>query len=253
MPTAKYLIADTVVEIETKFNYTHRMCSQYLYTGDKTPELKIAPTQEEIEAEREIYVRTQTEEGHPDAYAGDNLIEFTVVHGRLAEYVLDKDILLMHGSVVAVNGEAYLFTAKSGTGKSTHTALWMQRFPGRAQMVNGDKPFLKVRDDGVIACGSPWNGKERLGTNIQVPLKAICVLERDKTNHIALMDSEKATPILIQQTFRPDDVAGTVKSLSLVAKMSRTVPVYQLGCNMDPEAAEVAYRGMSGEREESAA
>lgn len=245
MPKGKYLIAETIVEIDTRHGYTHRMCAQYRHAGEEEAELKICPTPEEINAEREVYIRTQAEEGHPDAYAGDELIEFTVVHAHLAEHVLDKGIILMHGSVVAVDGQAYLFTAKSGTGKSTHTALWMRLFGERAEMVNGDKPFLKVCDGNVTAYGSPWNGKERLGSNISRPLKAICVLERDVRNHISPMDGALATPVLIQQTFRPDNVPGTIKSLSLVAEISRTVPVWQLGCNMEEEAALVAWQGMN--------
>lgn len=245
MPTGRYLIADTVIEIETGFNYTHKMCAEYRYTGDMEAELKIHPTEAEIISERETYIRTQAAEGHPDAYAGDNLIEFTVTHGRIARHILDKGFLLMHGSTIAVDGQAYLFTAKSGTGKSTHTALWMRAFGERAEMVNGDKPFLKIENHAVIAYGSPWNGKEGLGANIRRPLKAICVLERDTYNHISLMDSDAAAPMLIQQTFRPDDISGSITSLGLVAKMTEIIPVYRLGCNMDPEAATIAYTGMN--------
>lgn len=247
MPTRLYRIADTIVQIETGYNYTHRMCQDYLYSGSDLPELVIHPTLEQIEREREIYIRTQTEDGHPDAYSGDNLIEFTVVHSLLSEYVLRKGFLLMHGSAIAVDGEAYLFTARSGTGKSTHTALWMEHFGDRAVMVNGDKPYLKVSLGVVTVYGSPWNGKEHLGSNTTAPLKAICVLERDSTNHIERMDSTAASSILIQQTFRPEgDVMGTVQSLTLLSELTQSVPIYLLGCNMDPEAALVAYNGMQG-------
>ena len=98
--------------------------------------------------------------------------------------MISYDTILFHGSVIAVDGIGYLFTAKSGTGKSTHTRLWREYFGDRAAMVNDDKPLLKITDSSVIAYGTPYNGKHRLGTNISVPLKAICILTRAADNHI---------------------------------------------------------------------
>ena len=79
-----------------------------------------------------------------------------------------------------MDGQAVLFTAKSGTGKSTHTKLWRDLFGERAVMVNDDKPLLRILKDGVLVCGTPWDGKHRLSTNCALPLKAICILERGK-------------------------------------------------------------------------
>ncbi len=85
------------------------------------------------------------------------------------------DTVLFHGSALAIDGDGYLFTAKSGTGKSTHTRLWRERFGDRVVMINDDKPLLHIDAGSVIAYGTPWNGKHRLGTNASVPLRADCV------------------------------------------------------------------------------
>ena len=156
--------------------------------------------------------------------------------------MLDFDTVLFHGSVIAVDGVGYLFTAKSGTGKSTHTRLWREYFGERAVMVNDDKPLLHIADT-VTAYGTPYNGKHRLGTNTSVPLKAICILTRAENNHIEPITREQYT-MLLQQVYRPADMLKMVKTLELVDRLADGVKLYRLGCNMDISAAKVAYEGM---------
>ena len=158
---------------------------------------------------------------------------------------MQDDILLMHGAVVAVDGQAYLFTAKSGTGKTTHTRLWMQQFGDRAVMVNGDKPLLHITNEGVTVYGTPWDGKEHLSTNTFCSLKALCILTRSETNHIERISKKEALPMLCQQVYRPEAPAMLAKMLALVDRLGSSVPLYRLGCNMEPEAALVAYHGMN--------
>ena len=141
-------------------------------------------------------------------------------------------------------GEGNLFTAKSGTGKSTHTRLWRELFGERAVMINDDKPLIRIAENGVTIFGTPWDGKHRLSTNCAVPLKAICVLERAEQNTIRRMHSSEAYPILLQQIYRPDDSTAMMKTLSLAGRLSQTVDLWKLGCNMEIEAAEVSYQAM---------
>ena len=101
-------------------------------------------------------------------------MKFTI---RIADKVI-YDTILFHGSAVAVDGIGYLFTAKSGTGKSTHTRLWRELFGERAVMLNDDKPLIKVSENGIIVYGTPWDGKHRLSTNTFVPLKGICFMSK---------------------------------------------------------------------------
>ena len=158
--------------------------------------------------------------------------------------MIDFETILFHDSVVAVDGVGYLFTAKSGTGKSTHTRLWREYFRDHAVMVNDDKPLLHIADSGVIAYGTPYNGKHRLGTNTSVPLKAICILTRAPENHIEPITREQAYTMLLQQFYRPADMLKMAKTLELVDRLADGVKLYRLGCNMDISAAKVAYEGM---------
>jgi len=147
--------------------------------------------------------------------------------------------------VIAVDGVGYMFTAKSGTGKSTHARLWREQFGDRAVMINDDKPLLKITDAGVIAYGTPWNGKHHLDTNTSVPLKAICILCRGETNRIEPVGKKEAYPLLCQQSNRAADPEGMLRTLKLIESLSGSVALYRLTCNMDPEAALVAYQGMN--------
>lgn len=215
--------------------------------GDITTEsvTRIRITQSDIDFEREKSAREDIKEGIPIRRFSDAYLETLAVYRKIADYLLSCDTLLFHGSVIAVDGEGYLFTAKSGTGKSTHTRLWREYFGERAVMVNDDKPLLHITDSGVTAYGTPWDGKHRLSTNIAVPLKSICILTRDTTNHIKQAESHAAYPMIVQQTNRSLSADGMKQTLSLIDRMFTLVPVYRLGCNMNIEAARVAYEGMN--------
>ncbi len=108
-------------------------------------------------------------------------------------------------------------------------------------------PLLCIRPEGVRVYGTPWNGKHRLSCNQSVPLKGLCLLARDKTNHIEAVSAEEAFPMLLQQSFHPQTGEGMLRVLELLDRLSRNVKLYRLGCNMEPEAAEIAYQGMQEE------
>ena len=160
--------------------------------------------------------------------------------------MLDYDGFLMHGSAIAKDGRAYLFCAPSGTGKSTHTRLWRERFPD-CFMVNDDKPIIRLEDGQFYACGTPWSGKHDLDTNVSVPLKGIVLLARGEENRIERVKPETLIGLLFNQIYRPSDQAAYLKTIDLVSEMLSSCPVYKLYCNMDIEAAEVAERALRGE------
>ena len=175
MITRKYKIADKVVEVNSIYDEVHEYCADYL--TNEPADYSVTTTQADIDFEREKSAREDEIEGIPIRHFSDSYLEELAAYRKIAEKMLDFDTVLFHGSVVAVDGVGYLFTAKSGTGKSTHTRLWREYFGERAVMVNDDKPLLYIADT-VTAYGTPYNGKHRLGTNTSVPLKAICILTR---------------------------------------------------------------------------
>ena len=240
--TGTYRIGEQMIGISSLYSAVHDYCRDYRAEG--APVFYVETTPEDLVFERErseqigIVIHAQSEENR------NKELELLAVYRRIAEQMPFRDTFLFHGSAVAVDGAAYLFTARSGTGKSTHTRLWREMLGDRAVMVNDDKPLLRLTEDGAVVYGTPWNGKHRLGTNISVPLKAVCILERAQQNTIRAITREEAFPMLIQQSYRPLDPAALAKTLSLVDRLSRTVSLYRLGCNMDPEAAELSYNIM---------
>ena len=217
------------------------------YLTEEEAELTIETRQEDLELEQVMSTRTRAAEGLPEVRSSDAFLEKLAIYRKLAEALVERDVLLFHGSVVAVDGEAYLFTARSGTGKSTHTRLWREAFGDRAVMINDDKPLLRVGREGVLAYGTPWDGKHHLSSNCSAPLKALCILERDKVNHVEKVSPEDAFPRMLQQCYLSEDGAKVEKTLALLERISQSVKLYRLGCNMEPEAALVSYQGMQEE------
>lgn len=225
-----YRLADTVVGIETLCPQTRELLKDY--RSEEPEEYRITVTAKDIEAEREL----SEEKSFSAAY-----YETLAVHRKLSHALLERDILLFHGSALAMDGQGYIFAAPSGTGKSTHARLWRERCGERVTMVNDDKPFLKIEETGVTVYGSPWDGKHRLSTNTSVPLKAIAIIERAEHNSIERIGPTEAVTTLMQQSYREEDLD---KIFPLVLKLAELVPVYKLRCNMDISAAETAYEGM---------
>ncbi|MBR4058754.1 MAG: hypothetical protein IKK03_02830 [Lachnospiraceae bacterium] len=237
-------LAGFCVEINAIYPSTRTFCRDYLCEG--VPEFSITISPEDIVFEREKSEKEDLMEGIPVRQFSDEYLETLAVYRKICAKLLERETLLFHGSAIAVDGVAYLFTAKSGTGKSTHAALWRQVFGERAVMINDDKPLLKLTPDGVLVCGTPWNGKHGLGCNRMVPLKAICILERAEQNRITSIDVAEALPMLLQQSFRTGTTEGTILLFNILDKLTQKVQLYRLGCNMDPQAAMVAYEGMKG-------
>ncbi len=152
---------------------------------------------------------------------------------------------LMHAAVVAADGAAYIFTAPSGTGKSTHIQLWKDHFGDRAVIVNGDKPLIRVIDGAVYVCGTPWRGKEGWGGNYTLPVAGICVIEQSPENHIRKLSvSEASRHIFKQVLISRDSEESFDRFWSLLNRMMTTVDIYLLQCNRDPEASRLSYLTM---------
>ena len=230
-----YCFADRTIRVSSIYDEVHQLCSQYEIPAADNVDIDVVITEDDLEFERA--------KGGPDI-PREEYLEDLAVYRKISEKMPYFDTFLMHGSVVSVDGCAYMFTAKSGTGKSTHTRLWCELFGERAVMVNDDKPLISVADDIPVVYGTPYNGKHDRGNKISCPLKAICVIERSLENKVISMSRKEMFPILVQQIYRPADKNAYAKTLTLIDKMSDSVSYYKLFCNMDIEAARVAYEAM---------
>lgn len=238
-------ISGAVFYVQPMFQSTKEYCRPYL--TDKEPDYFVAVMPEDLTHEQKLLDQEAVEEGLKFRKFKEPFLERSTIQRRVADCLVERNTLMVHGSTVAVDGSAYLFTAPCGTGKSTHTRLWREYFGHRAVMVNDDKPFLRISSDGVLAYGSPWSGKHGLATNICVPLKGICLLHRGAENQIRSAEAGNIIEFLCHQTYMPDNEFLAQNARTLVTRLTELVPLWEMYCNKSPEAVEVSYRAMCSE------
>lgn len=234
-------ISDRNIGISAVYDYTEKMCKDYL--TDNAPDLEIVITQADIDFERHKSEYNDIKEGHEIRNFADDYLESLAVYRKIIDHLTDDNVILFHGSCVAVDGVGYLFTAKSGTGKSTHTRLWREVFGDRAVMINDDKPLIRITDSGVIVYGTPWDGKHRISTNISVPLKAVCILNRANggENEIREITKREAYPLMLQQTYWSENPLILAKTMQLADRLTSNAGLYSMKCNIDKNAVTIAY------------
>lgn len=235
-------LAEIPFGVRCQFASTKQFCREYL-TSD-VPRFTVELTSADTDREREIARQQDIRDGIPVQMYTQEYLETIALYRKIAEPLLQYHCIIFHGAVVAVDGEGYLFTARSGTGKTTHIKLWTEHIPN-SYILNGDKPLLKIENGYIMVCGTPWRGKENYGVNQNLPLKALCILERSKENRISQISPREACPILYQQTHHLEAVGSMEQTIGLLGMLSHSVGLYRLGCNMEAEAALVSYHAMS--------
>jgi len=236
-------IAGFTAAVTSLFESTPQYFRPYLTCS--SPDFSVAVTREDLVFEQEAALAEARQEGFRVRIFPDPFLERAAIQRSFAEFLLSRDILLFHGSAIAVDGEGYLFTARSGTGKSTHTRLWREALGSRAVMINDDKPFLEFSPWGIRVWGSPWSGKHGLDNNICVPLKGVCILERGPENRICPLAAENAMAMLLHQSWRSSDAQSNLRAAQLVYSLSQHVPLWHMTCTKEPQAAAVAFAAMS--------
>ena len=236
-------IAGRVACVQSLFESTPQFFRAYL--TEEPAHFSVTVTADDLifeQAELDEEART---DGFRRRQFTDPFLERAAIQRAFAEHLLEHNTLLLHGSAVSVDGQGYLFMARSGTGKSTHTRYWRELFGNRAMMINDDKPFICLENGAATAFGSPWSGKHGLDTNIAVPLKGICLLERGTENVIAPLAAEVLLPMLQHQAYQPLMAEKRAVRASLIAQLAQLVPLWRMTCTKDPQAAQIAYDTMA--------
>ena len=229
-------IAELNIGINNNYEYVERFCRGYIIGQDEPLDFSVHISEDEIDAELAVAKIT----------ASRGYAECICVYRAICDKVLrEYDGLLFHSAVIEKDGKGYAFSAKSGTGKSTHISLWKKAFGDTVNIVNGDKPIVRHIGGRFLAFGTPWCGKEGYGSNTFVPLSAICFVERSKDNRITPLTAQEAVSRVFTQILFPSDIEFFDKTVAFLDKMLGSVPCYLLGCNMDIEAAHVAYNGIN--------
>ena len=159
--------------------------------------------------------------------------------------------MMLHASAVELDGKAYLFSAPSGTGKSTHTRLWQSVFGEKARVFNDDKPALRLIDGTWYAYGTPWCGKDGININMKVPVAGICFLKQAPENRIRRLSADEAAQRIISQTLRKFKLVENLDlMLSHVDKLVRQIPAFELENRPEEEAVHMSYENMRRAAEE---
>ena len=231
-----YEIAGLRVEIKNEYPFTTRFCAKYLSEDQaSSPDVVAFATPSEIEEERAS-----------GPQFSDGYLENICIYRSMCLQMPSFDRMLLHAAILEYDGSAYAFLGRSGTGKSTHTALWLKYLDG-AKIVNGDKPILSITDGGVIAYGTPWMGKEGRGEKTSAPLKGLCFLQQAKENSIRRLTPSETASKLFMQILIPSEEGAAARTLELADTLIQTVPAWLLCCDISDEAVRCSFESMVGQ------
>lgn len=153
----------------------------------------------------------------------------------------NHDTALIHASCIVWQEKAYPFIAPSGTGKSTHTALWLSHIEG-TQLLNDDNPILRIEDGKPYIYGSPWSGKTPCYRNRRLPLGALTSVQRAKANSVERISPTRALAALLPACSTMKwDTALHHRTLDTLAQTIATTPILALHCLPNQEAATLCH------------
>ena len=230
----KYKIADLIVEYTAKYDELKRLSEQFIYNGERETDITLSVTDKQLENMLSRSVEGTTIGG----------IENLAISSEFNRAAIKYGVMLVHSSALIYNNEAYLFSADSGVGKSTHTKLWLKAFGDKVHIMNDDKPVVRLYDDHAQAYGTPFDGGSGIALNESYPLKAIIFVERGEENSVRIPESKEIIQKLYFQTARMVDRKTAEKMLLNIEKLLSLTKFYILTCNMDISAAYTAYNSI---------
>ncbi len=224
-----YKVAGLTFKMDT-FGITKERAERYRIEPTETLDFELISPWEKVK------------EQHPQT--PDTVGEYLSTGSQFYRHLLDYDGMMLHSSAVVVDGKAYLFSAPCGTGKSTHTGLWLRYFGEKAFILNDDKPALRLENGCWYAYGTPWSGKHDISEDLRIPIAGIAMIRQGATNEIKPMGGIEAVHQIFRQVNRPKGAEFRIKLLELLDRLIQDVPIWDLQCNMELEAAEIAYSAM---------
>ena len=233
-----YRIAGMNIAVEPRFEYTKQVMADYA-VPDKDYQLLVTVTNEMIDYEQGLNVKIHGER------MKDALCESVAVLRVICDDIIKRGGFFLHCSCLQYRGKAVIFTAPSGTGKSTHASLWRKHFGDEVVMINDDKPLVREQEDGFVIYGTPWRGKHGIGANISAPIGAVYFLEQAPENSVEPIDGFTALSLLMQQTVIPRGREDTSTLLDMLGRLIEATPMFRLKCNISDEAVITAASALA--------
>lgn len=227
-------IGDFNIKIKEKYLYNCKVSKDFLCDCENA-DCCIEVSQQDLDYERE----------HSESEFGNGYLEHIAIHRKIAEWLPLHNAFVLHSACFDVDGVGVAFSAHSGTGKTTHMGLWQELLGDKMVIVNGDKPIVRFFDDEPetpYAYGTPWNGKEGLGCNMRTKLQHICFIERSETNFVEKIDKSDVVERIFNQVYMPKDPLAMMNTMKLIDRLLDSCNLWIIHCNMEKEAAQVAYK-----------
>ncbi|MCD8107405.1 MAG: hypothetical protein LUE20_05515 [Oscillospiraceae bacterium] len=233
--------AGLTIEIKSRFKYMRWFCQSYI-TENTTPDFSVQAEDSRLEELRQFSPEMR-----------DEYLERDAIYSAIASKLPYYDRVTLHGACISYKDKSYLFTAASGTGKSTHIALWKRYLGDDVSIVNGDKPIFHVKPDGTIrAYDTPWCGKECWNQRKSGEMAGICFIRRLETpgdkNTISPMKPDEAIPYMLRQMFHPYEEEATGLMLGLFDEILSRLPLWLLECDISEDAVRTSFEAMTGEK-----
>lgn len=245
-------LAEVNIQVKCCYASTMKFCEDYLIEDDcqdNAEYISVSVSQCDIDYERIVSAEYDRKNGEAIRNWRNEYLETLALYRKIAEELVNQDVILLHGSAVMVDGKAYLFTASSGVGKSTHASLWCKLLSEEhdVRVINDDKPLLSFGETGIVVHGTPWDGKHHRSTNTRAPLCAVGRIIQSDSNHTELMKPEDKWPLLISQCYRPDEVLKLQHTMTLLERINKEIPFFDIYCNTELSAAECSWEVIKNE------
>ena len=170
--------------------------------------------------------------------------------GESFKYVaLANNGFVFHSSTIDYNGKGVLFSADSGTGKSTHTSQWLKYYPYETRIINDDTPLVRIIKGKTYVFGTPWAGKSGLNLNVVVPLESIVFLERALECSIETLEFKTAFDKFVRQSFILPFTNLFMSYLNLAEKVLKSAKISLLRCNISKKAVDTVKNYLEATRE----
>lgn len=223
---ALYLIGGLLVDMTPKYDELALRAEPFCCGGTQKPDIELRMDEAETERRASLFGLSLP------------LAEYQYSCEQFCEAVLRYNAFVLHASAAVLNGNAYLFSAQSGVGKSTHAEKWKRCFGAR--IVNDDKPLIRCSDGGFNAYGTPWcgSGFERLNEYGRV--NTLFFLKRADNNTAYKLDADTSLFLLLDGMYRPNDSERMDMLFATLERFLAQTHIMCLECNTEDEAAYTA-------------
>ncbi len=229
----KIRIAELNIDVASRGRYIEKLSEKYITDFD-TADININVSKEDVEAELNA-----TEYQFSAEYC-----EATAVYRKIGYRLPEFDAFIFHAATFRYKDRGIALVATSGTGKSSHMQNWMKIYGDEVEVINGDKPVVRIKNGAPFAYGTPWCGKENLSKNDLVKLTDICFIVRGKENKTRLLCGEEITSRILNQVVIPRGSKNIIKTLDLIDQMLKSCRIWEIKCTADVSSAEVSSKAI---------